>query len=292
MLRCVHTDKNLVVRLGTTWLCDIKRVVVVWTVWVAYAVRHFMLCDQDHELPNVGPLQKKFVLHNGLTKMLCTIWRNLNIFLSFFTLQSRQIYKKNRGCVDVTSTTTFCMTTTCFMSHNLVVQNFMTKLLSEWTHLCHNGIARPEMVASPNPALLWGVIFVTLLLSIIIDTFQWIIDIINNLSIFLGMVPFNYKNFCKSSIPNFAKNIQHWGKILRDFNISLISRFCNDIHMARANRRYLPAQMFNLAALWKICKYWNLNSNVLFLILVFEKRSEKSYTKSENRFWDIDNIPQ
>ncbi len=27
-LRCVHTDKNLVVRLGTTWLCDIKRVVV------------------------------------------------------------------------------------------------------------------------------------------------------------------------------------------------------------------------------------------------------------------------
>ncbi len=27
--RCVHTDKNLVLRLGTTWLGDIKHVVVV-----------------------------------------------------------------------------------------------------------------------------------------------------------------------------------------------------------------------------------------------------------------------
>ncbi len=41
-----------------------------------------MLCDQDCEPPNVGPLQKKFVQHYGLTKM-CAIWRNLNIFLSF-----------------------------------------------------------------------------------------------------------------------------------------------------------------------------------------------------------------
>ncbi len=30
-------------------------------------------CDQDREPPNVGPLQKKFVRHNGLTKMLCAI---------------------------------------------------------------------------------------------------------------------------------------------------------------------------------------------------------------------------
>ncbi len=58
-------DKNLVVRLGITWLCDIKRVVIVWTVWATCVVRHFMLCDQDRELPNVSPLQKKFVRHNG-----------------------------------------------------------------------------------------------------------------------------------------------------------------------------------------------------------------------------------
>ncbi len=44
-LRCVHTDKNLVVRLGTTWLCDIKRVVVVWMVWAMCVMQHFMLCD-------------------------------------------------------------------------------------------------------------------------------------------------------------------------------------------------------------------------------------------------------
>ncbi len=93
-----------------------------------------MLCNQDHELPNVGPLQKKFMRHNGLIKMLCAIWCNVNIFLSFFMLQSRQIYKKNRGCVDV-SRTTFCMITTHFMSHNLVVQSCMIKLLSVWTHL-------------------------------------------------------------------------------------------------------------------------------------------------------------
>ncbi len=30
-------------------------------------------CDQDREPPNVGPLQKEFVRHNGLTKMLCVI---------------------------------------------------------------------------------------------------------------------------------------------------------------------------------------------------------------------------
>ncbi len=36
-------------------------------------VRHFMLCDQDHEPPNVRTLQKKFLRHNGLTKMLCAI---------------------------------------------------------------------------------------------------------------------------------------------------------------------------------------------------------------------------
>ncbi len=46
-------DKNLVVRLGTTWLCDIKRVVVVWMVWATCVVRHFMLCDHDREPPNV-----------------------------------------------------------------------------------------------------------------------------------------------------------------------------------------------------------------------------------------------
>ncbi len=44
-LRCVHTDKNLVVRHGTTQLCDIKHVVVVGTVWATCVVRHFMLCD-------------------------------------------------------------------------------------------------------------------------------------------------------------------------------------------------------------------------------------------------------
>ncbi len=79
LLRCVHTDKNLVVRLGTTWLCDIKRVVVVvvWTVWATCVVRHLCcatkLSDQDCEPTNVGPLQKKFVRHNGHTKMLCAI---------------------------------------------------------------------------------------------------------------------------------------------------------------------------------------------------------------------------
>ncbi len=36
-------------------------------------VRHFILCDQDREPPKVGPLQQKFVRHNGLTKMLCAI---------------------------------------------------------------------------------------------------------------------------------------------------------------------------------------------------------------------------
>ncbi len=67
-------DKNIVIRHGTTWLCDIKCVVVVvvWTAWATCVVRHFMLCDQDREPPNVGPLQKKFVRHNGLTKM-CAI---------------------------------------------------------------------------------------------------------------------------------------------------------------------------------------------------------------------------
>ncbi len=60
----------------------------------ACVMRHFMLCDQDRKPPNVSPLQKKFVQHNGITKMLCATWCNLNIFLSFFTLQSRQIYKK------------------------------------------------------------------------------------------------------------------------------------------------------------------------------------------------------
>ncbi len=136
-LRCVHTDKNLVVQLGTTWLCDIKCVVVmvVWTVGATCVVRHFRLCDQDREPPNVGPLQKKFVWHNSLTKMLCAVWRNLDIFSTFFRLQSRQIYKKDCGCVDIGRTTTFCMTTTRFMSHNLVAQSSMTKLLSVWTHL-------------------------------------------------------------------------------------------------------------------------------------------------------------
>ncbi len=92
MLRCVHTDKNLVVRLGTTWLCDIKCVVIVWTVGATCVVRHFRLCDQDREPPNVGPLQKKFVWHNGLTKMLCAVWRNLNIFSSFFTGHAQIIF--------------------------------------------------------------------------------------------------------------------------------------------------------------------------------------------------------
>ncbi len=107
----------------------------MWMVWATCVVRHFMLCDQDREPPNVIPLQKKFVRHNDLTKLLCAIWHNLNIFVLFFTLQSRQIYKKNRGCVDVGRTTTFCLTTTRFMSHNLVVQSCMTKLLSVWMHL-------------------------------------------------------------------------------------------------------------------------------------------------------------
>ncbi len=45
--RCVHTDKNLVGRLGTIWLCDIKcvMVVVVWTIGAMCVVRHFRLCD-------------------------------------------------------------------------------------------------------------------------------------------------------------------------------------------------------------------------------------------------------
>ncbi len=128
---------QIVVRLGTTWLCDITRVVVmvVWMVGAMCAVQHFRLCDQDREPSNIGPLQKKFVRHNGLTKMLRAVWRNLNIFSSFLTLQLRQIYKKNCGCVDVGRTTTFCMSTTRFMSHNLVEQSCMTKLLSMWTHL-------------------------------------------------------------------------------------------------------------------------------------------------------------
>ncbi len=81
----VHMDKNLVVQLGTTWLCDIKCVVVVWMVGATCVMRHFRLYDQDREPPNVGPLQKKFVRHNGLTKMLCAVWCNLNIFSAFFT---------------------------------------------------------------------------------------------------------------------------------------------------------------------------------------------------------------
>ncbi len=60
--------------------------------------------------------------------------------ISHWTFQSRYPFKKcihvkNRRCVDVGRTTTFCMITTRFMSHNLVVQSCMTKLLSVWTHL-------------------------------------------------------------------------------------------------------------------------------------------------------------
>ncbi len=44
--------------------------------------------------------------------------------------------------MDVGRTTTFCMTTTRFMSHNLVVQSCMTKFLSVWTHLEKNTSTR------------------------------------------------------------------------------------------------------------------------------------------------------
>ncbi len=76
---------NMVVRHKTC------RVVVVWTVGATCVMRHFRLCDQDCEPSNAGPLQKKFVRHNGLTK-IHAVWRNLNIFLSFLMLQLREIY--------------------------------------------------------------------------------------------------------------------------------------------------------------------------------------------------------
>ncbi len=56
-------------------------------------------------------------------------------FCHFLHCSCAKFIKKNRGCVDVGRTTTFCMTTTRFMLHNLVVQSCMTKLLSVWTHL-------------------------------------------------------------------------------------------------------------------------------------------------------------
>ncbi len=56
-------------------------------------------------------------------------------FCHFLHCSCAKFIKTNRGCVDVGRTTTFCMTTTRFMSHNLVVQSCMTKLLSVWTHL-------------------------------------------------------------------------------------------------------------------------------------------------------------
>ncbi len=43
--------------------------------------------------------------------------------------------------MDVSRTTTFCMTTTRFMSHNLVVQSCITKLPSVWTHLKESAIS-------------------------------------------------------------------------------------------------------------------------------------------------------
>ncbi len=134
VLKCIHTDKNLVVRLGTTWLCNIKRVAVVGMVWAMCIVRHFMLCDQDRELQNVGHFRRN-LCDNGLTKMLCAICHYLNIFLSFFTLHRAKFIKKIVVVCVCVGRTTFCMTTTRFMSHNLVVQSCMTKLLSVWTHL-------------------------------------------------------------------------------------------------------------------------------------------------------------
>ncbi len=44
-----------------------------------------MSCDQDREPPNVGPLQKKFVRHNGLTKMLCATQFE-HIFVIFYVV--------------------------------------------------------------------------------------------------------------------------------------------------------------------------------------------------------------
>ncbi len=55
-------------------------------------------------------------------------------FCHFLRCSRTKCIKKNRRCVDV-GRTTFCTTTIRFMSHNLVAQSCMTKLLSVWTHL-------------------------------------------------------------------------------------------------------------------------------------------------------------
>ncbi len=47
-------------------------------------VRHFMLCDQDREPPNVGQLQKKFVRHNGLKDVVCYLTSFEHIFVIFY----------------------------------------------------------------------------------------------------------------------------------------------------------------------------------------------------------------
>ncbi len=42
-------------------------------IWATSVVQHFMLCNQGCGPLNIGPLQKKFVRHNGLAKMLRAI---------------------------------------------------------------------------------------------------------------------------------------------------------------------------------------------------------------------------
>ncbi len=55
-------------------------------------------------------------------------------FCHFLRCSCSKFIKKSWMC-GRWSTITFCMTTTRFMSHNLVVQSCMTKLLSMWTYL-------------------------------------------------------------------------------------------------------------------------------------------------------------
>ncbi len=78
-------------------------------------------------------------------------------FCHFLRCSHAKFIKKNRGCVNVSRTTTFCTTMTRFMSHNLVVQSCMTKLLSVWMHLKDLSAFRSKAVTclhlAPFPAL-------------------------------------------------------------------------------------------------------------------------------------------
>ncbi len=68
-----------------------------------------------------------------VSQRCCVLSDIIWTYFCHFLHRSRAKFIKK--IVNVGRTTTFCMTTTRFMSQNLVVQSCMTELLSVWTHL-------------------------------------------------------------------------------------------------------------------------------------------------------------